>query len=622
MKNRILIMLVLGFGLSFSAYSQMNKFHFSRQDSATYASLLRQAEEYKQGNYFKQESDCYNKIASLWWEHNYFGNAVDYYNKSLEINNRLANENAIAMINSNLALIYADMQQYEKALEFFQKTLTIRKIRKEPEGIIAVHINISVVLNNLKRFKESEKHLKEALDLAREQNDLVQMRSCYGMLSETYEKEGNTKESMYYFGLYRDFNELVEGKKMEKAYKYAKEQELKRNLAEKENQIKELELIKKEYELITTEKKLKRTEDEKLSLLDTISEKDLTIRLVEDQKKLEEAKNKEITLRNRNLLLLILLIGALLFILIFIYLQKQKSNKILKYKNAQISQKNEEIQVQKDSIEKLYEETAEAHSSIKKSIDYAGLIQSSMLDKGYYLSDIFPKSFILYKPKDIVGGDFYWYAKLEDKAVVAAVDCTGHGVPGAFLTVLGNNLLNQIVTVEKTTDPSKILEKMNKAIKQTLNQDSSKNKDGMDIALCTIDAKKQKIYFAGANNPLVLCVNGKLNIIKGERYGIGGFADLLYERFRETKNKDRAMYKNNEISYEKGTKIYLFSDGYQDQSGGETGKKMGSKQFYELLKESAPFSAEKQKQKLIASSIEWRGDYEQIDDIVILGIEL
>jgi len=621
-KTLIPIFIFLIYGGIISAQTQ--KFHLSRQDSANLTALKQKAAEYNNKKFFKQESDCYNKIATLWWEHNYFENAVNYFNKSLAINERLANENAIAMINSNLALIYADKGDYEKSLEYFKKTLTIRTIRKEKVGIIAARINMSVVLNNLKRYDESVQHLKKALDLAREMNDPVQMRSCYGMLSETYEKAGDTKNSMYYFGLYRDFNELVEGKKVKKAYEYAKEQKLQKELAEKENKIKELELIKKNYELITTGKKLKKTESENLNLLDTISEKELKIRYIENEKKLEEIKNKQNVLKSklliRNIILISSIILLLLFIVVFFYIQKQKANKILKAKNAEISQKNEEIQVQKNNIEKLLQETTEAHESIKKSIDYAAFIQNAMINKTPKLNDFLPNSFILYKPKDIVSGDFYWYSKVDDKIVVAAVDCTGHGVPGAFLTVLGNNLLNQIVSVSKITDPGEILLRMHHSVTDALNQKSSNNKDGMDIALCTVDTKTNKLYFAGANNPLVMIVDDEMQIIKGNKYGIGGFALMLHNKRTETSGLS-AMYDTHEFDIEPNTDIYIFSDGFQDQVGGSRSKKLGTKKFYELLKLNHHLKPSSQKKQLFNFYEERKGTNEQVDDIVIIGIK-
>ncbi|NPA38019.1 MAG: tetratricopeptide repeat protein [Chlorobi bacterium] len=619
----ILIFCIL-FLMVFNINAQNQKFPLSRSDSADINIYKQKADEYKVNKYYREESDCYNKIATIWWEHNYFSQAAEYFNKSLEINKRLGNANGIAMINSNLALIYADNGDYEKALEYFDKTLSIRKSRKEKIGIIAARINMSVVLNNLKRYDESVKHLGEALDVAREINDYKQMRSCYGMLSETYEKAGNYKKSMYYFELYKKFNELVEEEKINKAYRYAKEQELKRELAEKENQIKELELIKKNYEIITTKKNLQKTEKEKISLLDTLSTKELKIKYLENEKKLNEARQKEIALKNklivRNTIYITLIILLLLFIVIFFYFQKRKSYKILSIKNDEISKKNEEIKIQKDNIEELLTATTLAHESIKESIDYAAYIQNAMINKTPKLSDYIPNSFILYKPKDIVGGDFYWYTKIDDKIVVAAVDCTGHGVPGAFLTVLGNNTLNGLVNVLGITKPGEILKRLHYEVSSSLNQENSDNRDGMDIALCTFDVKKKKFWFAGANNPLVLFQNNELKVVKGEKYGIAGFSNFIFERINED-NKNEVMYKTHEFDITEDTCLYLFSDGYRDQIGGKEKKKLKTKNFLRLLEENYQKPVDAQKKNLMEFFENWKGDEEQIDDVLIIGIK-
>jgi serine phosphatase RsbU (regulator of sigma subunit) len=619
---KTLILLIIFFN-NLNLSGQNQNYNLSRQDSAKINNLTQKAVDYHANNFLKQECDCYNEIATVWWEHNYFTEAIDYYNKSLKINELLANENAIAMINSNLALIFADKGEYQKSLTYFEKTLNIRTIKNEKIGIIAARINISVVLNNLKRYDESTDQLLKALDLARELNDPIQMRSCYGMLSETYEKSGNNTKSYYYFELYRQFNELVEGKKVEKANTFANQERLKKELAEKENAIKELELIKKNYELITKEKKLKAGESEKLSLLDTLSHKELKIKFIENEAQLQQAKSEKELLKNkfllRNIILFSSIILLVLFILIFFYFQKRKSNRILQNKNAEIIQKNEEIEVQKNNIEDLLIKTTEAHESITKSIDYAGYIQNALLNKTPRLDSWFPESFILYQPKGAVGGDFYWYSKVEEQIIVAAVDCTGHGVPGAFLTVLANNVLNLIVNIGKNTVPGEILKKMHFAVKEALNQEITENKDGMDIALCTVNLITKQLSFAGANNPMLIIKNGKPEIVKGERYGIGGFSEMFFERLKKTKNIEE-MYQTHNIEIEPDMSIYLFSDGYQDQNGAETLKKLKSDNFHKLIHSFSTKPMTEQKKLLSDYFKIWKGGNEQIDDVVIIGL--
>jgi serine phosphatase RsbU (regulator of sigma subunit) len=529
------------------------------------------------------------------------------------------------MINSNLALVNTDMGNYEKALIYFEETLKLRIIKNEKGGIIAARINTSVVLNNLKRYDESIKHLLEALDIAREMNDYLQMRSCYGMLSETYEKKGDREKSTYYFDLYRQFHELIEGEKLDEAYKLAKEERLKKELAEKESQIKELEIIRKDYELIQSKEELKKTESEKMSLLDTLSKRELKLKYIENERKLEKAETERKLLESKLLLRNIVLFSAILlfvlFIVIFFYFQKRRSNRVLLAKNTEISQKNEEIEVQRNNIEELLIKTTEAHESIKSSIDYASFIQAAMINKKPYLSEFTKDSFIFYQPKDIVGGDFYWYTHIDNKLLIAAADCTGHGVPGAFLTVLGYNFLNQIVNISKETDPGKILEELHKNVRDALNQQTGDNKDGMDIALCMIDKDKGKLQFAGANNPLVYLVNDQLTVISGEKYGIGGHTDRIFKRQKDKKNK-KEMFETHSLELAKSMQLYMFSDGYVDQNGGVDNTEMKSQDFIDLLFKNASKSFKDQKDQLTGFYNDWKAENEQVDDVLVLGVKI
>ena len=355
MNQSVFIYILIQLIFSNYSYSQIPEFNFSRQDSAIFTELIEKSISYQKQGRLKSESDCYNDIAMILWEHNKFSEAILYYNKSISINKSLANDNAIAMINSNLVLIYADKNEYEKALQYFTNTLNIRKVKNERIGIISAHINISVVLNKLKRYKESTEHLKNALDIAREVNDIKQMRSCYGMLSETFEKKGDYKQSMYYFELYRKFNEIVEGKKVNEARSIAKEERLKKELAEKESKIKELLIISKNYEIVKKDKIINKTIMDKISLLDTLNEKELKIKFIENEGKLQLAESDRKLLKNklllRNIIFSSVILLLIISILIYYVLQKKKTNLKLAKKNSEIIQKNVEISLQANELE-------------------------------------------------------------------------------------------------------------------------------------------------------------------------------------------------------------------------------------------------------------------------------
>lgn len=223
-----------------------------------------------------------------------------------------------------------------------------------------------------------------------------------------------------------------------------------------------------------------------------------------------------------------------------------------------------------------------------------------------------PESFVLFKPKDIVSGDFYWFFERKDKILFAAVDCTGHGVPGAFMSLVGANALNQAVKEHELAEPARILEDLNKLSSEALNKnaENSSVRDGMDLALCALHKNGTELEFAGANNPLYVIRNKKLIHIKPDKFAIGAFEP-------GTKN-----YTNHKVTLEKNDVVYIFSDGFADQFGGDQGKKFMYKQFKELLISISNLSMTEQRNALENAIESWRGSYEQIDDILVIGVKV
>ncbi len=259
-------------------------------------------------------------------------------------------------------------------------------------------------------------------------------------------------------------------------------------------------------------------------------------------------------------------------------------------------------------------EVRETNRKISESINYARRIQGAILPESRHLQSIFPDSFIFYKPRDIVSGDFPWYVQKGDDVYIAAVDCTGHGVPGALISLIGYFILNEILSSSQTIlSPAQILDRLNKGVAQTLRQDTEGNtKDGMDIALCRINRKQNKVEFAGAHRPLyVLPKEGKLIQIKGDRKPIGGGA--IY-----SKSDD---FNNHSQKISKGDSIYIFSDGLPDQFGGDEDKKFSSKQIRDILIENRTQSMEEMHLTFETRFEQWMGNSKQIDDILMIGIK-
>jgi serine phosphatase RsbU (regulator of sigma subunit) len=302
-------------------------------------------------------------------------------------------------------------------------------------------------------------------------------------------------------------------------------------------------------------------------------------------------------------------------------------NRRLKNVPAKFSNKKEEIAAQRDAIEdqrnmlaekndnleEAYKEIQAQKKHITDSIVYAKRIQNAILPPPQFIEGIIPELFILYKPKDIVSGDFYWVEKTEDKAVIAAVDCTGHGVPGAFMSIIGSNQLNYAVKVKKAKTAHEILDALNEGVGDTLRQEAGRTniRDGMDIALVVIDYKNLEIEYAGAYNPLYHVRNGELTEYKADNFAIGSHIEY----------PDR-KYTANVIKVEKGDMLYIFSDGFADQFGGANGRKYMYKKFREFIASISSRPLPEQQQLLDDENNNWRGEEVQIDDIIVIGVKI
>ncbi|MBN1252906.1 MAG: SpoIIE family protein phosphatase [Bacteroidales bacterium] len=296
--------------------------------------------------------------------------------------------------------------------------------------------------------------------------------------------------------------------------------------------------------------------------------------------------------------------------------QLLKEKEIVEEKNIQIVKQTEELETQRDSLFEINELLQNQNRDITDSINYAKTIQSAVLGPKDSIKDIFEKSFIFYLPKDIVSGDFYWFSKQNDKAFIAAADCTGHGVPGAFMSIIGHSLIKEILNNKQNLKASEILFQLDKGVIDvlTLHKKEDSSKDGMDLALCKIDLKKNQINFSGAKRPIYYFNRelDEIEVIKGDRIGIGD--EYFY--------KEKPNYKDHFINYKKGDRIFLFSDGFIDQFGGDNEKKFLGRRFQKLLFLLKDTDIQKHESILQDVFKEWKGKKnEQADDILIIGIE-
>ncbi|MEQ8582224.1 MAG: tetratricopeptide repeat protein [Marinoscillum sp.] len=358
------VLLAFFFILTFgSGYAQ--EYPLSKSDSGIVYKNLEKYERLIAKDDFRGASGALNDVAFVYWNNNHYAEAATYYEKSLVLNERVSNENGIAMINNNLGMLYADIGRYEESLAAFTKTLAARRASKEPAGVISALVNISVVLNNLHQYSESIVHLSEAIDIARELYDKHQMRSVYGMLSETYEKMGEVEKSLQYFELYKSFHEDIQRAEIKGMNRELAEERLEKQVLEADKAKKEIELLKQQLEIYEKEAQIQAKDSINQSLYSNLSRKEVEIELLERDKELtamaaaaREAENKKLQnqkayLRNSLIItiLAVVVIGILILINIF---RSRKYNKELLLKNQSIEVQRRELEIANETKDRIF----------------------------------------------------------------------------------------------------------------------------------------------------------------------------------------------------------------------------------------------------------------------------
>ncbi|MBA3683571.1 MAG: SpoIIE family protein phosphatase, partial [Bacteroidetes bacterium] len=307
-------------------------------------------------------------------------------------------------------------------------------------------------------------------------------------------------------------------------------------------------------------------------------------------------------------------LSSLLMIIVnyVIYLRTRRLKKTEVLLRGMVEEKTQLLQQEKEEVEKVKTQLEVKNKDITDSINYAKRIQEALLPSKNMILDKLPDTIIYYRPRDIVSGDFYWFAETADTYIIAAIDCTGHGIPGAFMSLIGSTLLNEIIYDYQFTEPAKILSELNEKVIKTLNQKTNINSsyDGMDMSVCSISKDKRTCLFAGAHRPLYLINEHGLREIKGSPLSIGG--DL---------KEGKKLFQEHTIYLNKGDMLYIFSDGYSDQFN-ELGKKFTTKRLKAMLLEINNESIKTQYHAIKEKFESWTGNGHQIDDVLIIGIRV
>ena len=537
-----------------------------------------------------------------------YDSALLYYNKSLAIRNKIPDRTGVAYCHYNMARLYANMGQSSNAALHMDTASTIWEKIGDKVGIARCLSSLAVEYLKKSDFENATDYAQRSFKIAKEIQNIAQIQESARILTMVYKEKKAYDQALEMYELYvktKDSLNSDENRnnlfKSKAAYEFQlKEANLK--AAQDQKTLAYEEKIKRDDLLFEfkNEKQKEKSEQEKQALLfqEELKQGEIKtdFKIKEQQTKLAQEKKEGIfnEQKKRQTIILITVILILLTVSIFSVLLfnrfklTKKQNKIIEDQKNQVQEKNKEI---------------------TDSITYAKRIQAAILPSDRVFKKHLPESFIYYQPKDIVAGDFYWMEYLDNWIIFAAADCTGHGVPGAMVSVVCHNALNRSVKEFGLRDPGQILDKTREIIISEFEKSDEEVKDGMDISLCALDSDNSILKWAGANNPLWFVRNGVLAETKADKQPIGKYAD-------------QKPFTTHSITLKNNDYIYIFTDGYQDQFGGEKGKKFKPAQLKELLISNSHREIADQKHILENAFLSWKRDLDQVDDVCIIGVKI
>jgi tetratricopeptide (TPR) repeat protein len=495
----------------------------------------------------------YKLIGEMYMENKDFPNALENYQKSLSLAGKNWFDWELADLLNNIGIIYFNQGNITSALDYHYKALKVSEQLNDVPRVAITNFRLAQAYLKQKDFVNAKNYSDRALILTTKNTFANTILDIELSAAEIDSAIGDYKDA---FANYRHYTALSNKVKSEEVRKAA----LKEKFQDEYNRQKELDQVAQKQK-------------------DAIEQAD-------------KRKQKIITWS---------VVGGLLVVLVFAGFILQSLRVTRKQKQI-IEIKNKETEEQKKIIE-------DRNKDMLASITYAKRLQDAILPPISLIQKYLPESFVLYKSKDIVAGDFYWMERAGDNMLIAAADCTGHGVPGALVSVVCSNALNRTVKEFHITEPGKILDMVRKLVLETFENSENNVQDGMDISLCGINIKTKEVQWSGAYNSLWYIHNGEIHEIPADKQPIG-------------KHNKPQPFNTYNLNLQKGDTLYLFTDGYADQFGGPKGKKFKYKQMEELLLANTTKSMDEQKSALENTLESWKGDLEQVDDILVIGIRI
>jgi len=567
---------------------------------------------YNLASYKEGITKVYNNIGVLYENLNEATKAQEYYEKSLALNKELGYKKGIAASLNNLGNISMTLNNYDKALEYFEKSLDLKKQMDDKKGISSALSNLGNFYFYIKKYDKSLEYFENSLNIDLELGNAVDIATMYENIANVYQAKTSYDKAFDYYSKSLAIADSVKYWPLVQNC-YLKISEIYTALCDYQKALEYFKKYEKAEQTNLNKQKFK-----------NISELE---KKYETQKKEQELKINEERLKKQEIFIVSLIIGSVLFILLAVlafnqFRIKRNANKLLIHQNEEINRQKNEIEAQRDEIQRQRDYVTEQRDKITSqnkaivdSINYASYIQSAVLPPLNILTRYFKDNFVLYMPRDIVSGDFYWFYEKGPEIIVAAADCTGHGVPGAFLSMLGITFLNEIVSKNDKLNAGEILDHLRNKIIKSLHQveKSMATHDGMDIALCIVNVQTKQMQYAGANRPLYIIRKNndayELNETK---------ANVMLGMY--LKNCDQ--YTNHHIPLQHDDAIYIFSDGYCDQFNESTGKKYKPLQLKGELLKICSKPMEKQKHILSENFAKWKGKLEQLDDVMMIGLRI
>lgn len=526
----------------------------------------------------------YMNIGNVYQDQQKFDEALNYYQQSYEIQQEVGNEKGAYQILVNIATILKAQQKYELALAYFEECLAYFETINTGQELAATLNNISAIKFEKGQLNEAKKTALRGLHIAEDVGSMPEIKYASKSLWQIYKALGNTAESLAMCELYYSIKDSID---------------------REDNQN---EVIKQQYKY--TYDKQAAADSVEAAQFAKIKEAELEVEKANNKRAQLEAKQQQ---QQKYYLF-----GGLALALFFGGFIFNRFRVTSRQKNIIANQK-QEVESQKLELEETHYQLAEHHKEISDSIIYAKRIQEAIMPSMKSMNEALGNGFVLYLPKDVVAGDFFWMETVTDNSgtdegkvvYFAAADCTGHGVPGAMVSVVCSHALTKSLLEEGIRETGKLLDRTREIVIERLAKSGEEVKDGMDISLCALNKQTHKLQWSGANNPIWILRkdSDQIEEIKANKQPIGVF-------------HAPEPFTSHEIQLSAGDTIYIFTDGYQDQFGGPRGKKFKAQQLKSFILTNRHKPMDEQLALLRQSFMDWRGNLEQIDDVCIIGVSV